>query len=205
MKNGLFFLTIVLFLLPSCGLKKKKSCISENKTCEIKVDYQDGDGKSLFVDDIDAFVFEEEVDPYSSYIQEGGDLKFSDIADNSLLENDNHILKTIYFDFDQYVIRQDQQSALSYNLENIRSIAAEGKIIVIEGHACDSAGSPAYNMALSHKRAQHLYNYLIKHGIPANKLKVVGRGNEMCVVQGGTREQQAPNRRVEMHVLSPKV
>lgn len=110
-------------------------------------------------------------------------------------------LKTIYFDFDKFVIRKDQTDALSRNLDILKKLTGEGKTIVVEGHACCSAGSDAYNMILSEKRARAIANWLVKNGLKRKQLKTVGRGYELCIVTGGTREEQAPNRRVEFYVL----
>lgn len=110
-------------------------------------------------------------------------------------------LKTIYFDFDKFVIRKDQVDALNRDLELIKKITEEGKTIVVEGHACRSAGSDAYNMILSEKRARSTADWLIKHGINKKYIKVVGRGYELCIVTEGSREEQAPNRRVEFYIL----
>ena len=110
-------------------------------------------------------------------------------------------LKTIYFDFDKFVIRKDQSDALSRNLDILKKLTDEGKTIVVEGHACCSAGSDAYNMILSEKRARAIANWLIKKGLKRKQLKTVGRGYELCIVTGGSREEQAPNRRVEFYVL----
>ena len=79
-------------------------------------------------------------------------------------------------------------------------------VLVIDGHACHSAGSRAYNLALSERRAKVLADLMIEAGIPADCVKIVGRGDEMAaLVNGkpvdGDREQQWPNRRDEIHVV----
>ena len=45
----------------------------------------------------------------------------------------------------------------------------------IEGH-CDSTGGEAYNELLSERRAQAVQDYLVAHGIAAERLSVVGKG-----------------------------
>jgi outer membrane protein OmpA-like peptidoglycan-associated protein len=115
-------------------------------------------------------------------------------------EENKQALKTIYFDFDSSLIRPDQQQVLDENLEKIRKLTEEGKTIIVEGHACKYAGDAEYNMMLSDRRAQTVTNYLLKKGIPARALKTVGRGFEMCVIENGSMEEHAINRRVEFHV-----
>lgn len=114
--------------------------------------------------------------------------------------------ETIYFDFDRYVIRPDQKPALDRVATELKSVIAEkpNVTVVIEGHACNSAGSPTYNMALSERRAQAAFNHLVKGGLPAHRLVTVGRGSEMRKVASGDRDQQAPNRRVEFHLVEKK-
>ena len=50
--------------------------------------------------------------------------------------------------------------------------------IVIEGHSCHSAGSKTYNMVLSERRAKAVSDRLVAAGIPADKIKIVSRGQE---------------------------
>ena len=79
-----------------------------------------------------------------------------------------------------------------------------GKIIVIEGHACHSAGSRAYNMALSERRARFAASRFSEAGISSTDIKIAPRGQEMPIVKGGGRQEQAPNRRVEIFAIDSK-
>ena len=77
--------------------------------------------------------------------------------------------------------------------------------MVIEGHACQE-GTPAYNVALSEKRAKIVADHFVAAGVPSSSIKVVGRGQECpAVINGktvnGSREDRAPNRRVEVRVI----
>ncbi len=69
--------------------------------------------------------------------------------------------------------------------------------IICEGHT-DSRGSAQINETLSFKRAQVVKNYLIKHGVPAEKIVAVGRGSRMPIATNETEEGRAKNRRVVM-------
>lgn len=114
--------------------------------------------------------------------------------------------KTVYFDFDKHTVRTDQQESVKYDVGQARktiedATKANQKVaVVIEGHSCHSAGSSAYNLALSEKRAKAVANQLTVSGFPKDTIKVVGRGQDVPVVNG-TREQQWKNRRVEFHVV----
>ena len=107
--------------------------------------------------------------------------------------------KRIYYDFNEYGIRPDQEPAIERNLAAAKDLTGKNYKLIFEGHACNSAGSTDYNMMLSEKRAQNLADYFEEHGINKQNMRVVGRGSEMRIVSFGNREQQAPNRRVEIY------
>ena len=79
-----------------------------------------------------------------------------------------------------------------------------GKVIVVEGHACDSAGSAIYNMALSERRAKFIALQFTQAGIEKMNIKIAARGQEMPVHNGGNRHEQAVNRRVEVYAIDSK-
>ena len=79
-----------------------------------------------------------------------------------------------------------------------------GKIIVTEGHACDSAGSAVYNMTLSQHRAEFIAKKFTDAGIDKANIKIAARGQEMPVHKGGNKHQQAVNRRVEVYAIDSK-
>ena len=68
----------------------------------------------------------------------------------------------------------------------------------IEGHT-DSSGSSVYNQWLSERRASTVRDMLInEHGIPAEQLVSVGRGEDYPIAGNETSEGRAQNRRVEL-------
>lgn len=70
--------------------------------------------------------------------------------------------------------------------------------VVVEGHT-DSLGSDAINEKLSKKRAQTIKDYFISIGVvPANKIKVIGRGEQAPLVTNDTPEGRAQNRRADI-------
>ncbi len=203
MNKKLLFVIILLGLMPACSFRRKSS-----ETGTVSGEYSEvgskSGKKSLFVEDgVDAFVLEGEIDPFSAPLADGVDFRVVEDYDKSLWAENRarYGFETIYFDFDKFGLRNDQVSALDLNLKKIKELAKQGKTIIIEGHACDSAGSKSYNMMLSERRAKKIRDYLVKHGVSAARLKIVGRGNEMPIVLHGSREQQSPNRRVEFYVL----
>jgi outer membrane protein OmpA-like peptidoglycan-associated protein len=213
MNKLLYFLLCSLLILPGCFLKRKKQePKGDVKKEQVSVVEGTGDGKkSGLNEDVEAFVLEQEANPFTAPInQENESVSLLDQDQDQFLETApidsyseraeqmvKHGLKTLYFDFDQYMVRPDQKDTLKADAQRVKNIAKDGTIVVIEGHACNSAGSAAYNMMLSEKRAKVVYDYFVTYGIDPQYLKVVGRGFEMCVVPEGGRMEQAPNRRVE--------
>ncbi len=188
-------LAIVLLIpfLPACWRRKAAHVHNEEV-----VSYQAEQKKPLFVEDIEGFELTEDSDPFAGVDQNAG-MSYTDVSMTEQVRGD---FKTIYFDFDRSEIRPDQRAAVELNLARIKKATKQGQTVMIEGHACNSAGSTQYNLMLSEKRAQIVADYLIKHGVDSSMIQTVGRGDTMCIVKGGTQEQQAPNRRVELYILS---
>ncbi len=80
------------------------------------------------------------------------------------------------------------------------SAACPNSIIEVAGHA-DARGSDSYNVNLSKNRAQAIVDNLIKRGMRAGRLKVVGYGEANPRSNNNTRKGQADNRRIEFSYL----
>jgi OmpA-OmpF porin, OOP family len=68
----------------------------------------------------------------------------------------------------------------------------------VSGHT-DSTGSATLNQRLSEQRAQSAQNYLVTHGLRANKYDVQGYGAASPVATNATAAGRAQNRRVEIN------
>jgi len=221
--------TMLLVALPACDSVRRKTTVPvepvfcAQRTCPVNTEFIEESSESsvcikpdnrLIVDeDLEGFVLEEEgANPFTSPAESS---ESRDVAlvkpetaiddswiDQRLEQMQEHGLKTIYFGFNDYVIRPDQEAMLEYNARKVADLARKGRTIVVEGHACSFAGSAVYNMMLSEKRATGVAQYLMEKGIPKEQLKIVGRGSEMCIVPEGDMDQQAPNRRVEIYALN---
>ncbi len=64
----------------------------------------------------------------------------------------------------------------------------------------DNTGAVSYNQELSLKRAQAVAEPLIKGGIPAKDIQVIGRGVENPIADNATPEGRSENRRVAIIV-----
>lgn len=138
------------------------------------------------------------------------DIEDTDEAFNWIDAQTDDEFKKLYFSFNHYGIRADQKGSLQHDIEQVKQLVAEADsaaqpTVVFEGHACQE-GTPAYNLALSEKRAKNIADLFVAAGIDRSVIKVVGRGSECpAVVNGrvanGSREDRAPNRRVEIRVI----
>jgi peptidoglycan-associated lipoprotein len=102
-------------------------------------------------------------------------------------------LETVYFDYDQSVIRDDQRATLGNNANAIKGMSL-GKVTV-EGH-CDERGSDEYNLALGERRANAVKQYLVDTGVTAS-IDTVSYGESRPAVQGSDDSAWRMNRRAE--------
>mgnify|MGYP001815421058 FL=1 len=68
----------------------------------------------------------------------------------------------------------------------------------IQGHT-DNTGPAEYNMGLSLRRAEAVFDYMVQGGVAAERMRVEGYGEERPIASNDTAEGRAQNRRVELH------
>jgi len=71
----------------------------------------------------------------------------------------------------------------------------------VVGHT-DSVGDAAFNVDLSQRRAQAVTSVLINAGVPANRLRATGAGEDQPVATNQTDAGRQANRRVEI-IITP--
>ncbi len=103
-------------------------------------------------------------------------------------------LKTVYFDYDSSVLREDARRTLDQNVAWLK--ANPGVRIQIEGH-CDERGTEEYNLALGQRRADAVKQYLIKSGIEESRLFTISYGKARPVDPGHNETAWAKNRRAQ--------
>lgn len=206
----LFFLSSVLLLsIPGCGYKKTTQQPRHTHDSFTQVDIPtSGTNMNSYYDD--------EVDEFASGNPDVNTSIATGVQTNDftwVAQAADSKFNTVYFDFNSFQVRADQEDALDKNVQSVKDTLCErrneGKdlpTIVIEGHACHSAGSSVYNLALSEKRAKVLRDRLVASGVPAKLIKIVGRGQEMPVIAdgkqvNGDRTAQWPNRRDEIRLI----
>ena len=89
-------------------------------------------------------------------------------------------LKTIYFDFDKYNLRDDARRVLEQNAEILK--ANPDVKIVIAGH-CDERGTNEYNLGLGENRAKAARDYLVRLGVDGSRITPLSYGEERPVAE----------------------
>jgi peptidoglycan-associated lipoprotein len=84
-------------------------------------------------------------------------------------------VKDIYFDYDKYDVRADQQGSLQGDAQFLQQHS--NIHITVEGH-CDERGSTEYNLALGASRADAVKNALIQAGVGGDRIKTISYGKE---------------------------
>ncbi|MEM1125215.1 MAG: OmpA family protein [Bacteroidota bacterium] len=74
-------------------------------------------------------------------------------------------------------------------------------LVLIVGHT-DSTGPAEYNQALSERRAESAALQLMREGIPATRLEIVGYGEEEPTASNETATGRQQNRRVEVAIYA---
>ena len=104
---------------------------------------------------------------------------------------------SVYFAFDSAKLDAAAQAILDANIAWLKAHPAHS--ITIEGN-CDERGSREYNLALGQRRADSVRDYLVAHGIPADKIRTVSFGEERPVCTGTGEACWAQNRRADIVV-----
>jgi peptidoglycan-associated lipoprotein len=101
-------------------------------------------------------------------------------------------VKDIFFEYDKFDIRPDQQAALQGDIDFLKQHASVR--FTIEGH-CDERGSTEYNLALGDNRANGVKNALVQGGVSADRIKTISYGKEKPFCTQSTEECWQQNRR----------
>ncbi len=213
-KQGSMLLVVLLLSLPGCGGSKKvqgergrKGRMVAKKADDFNtVNLALAEKEGLEVDETTKNFFNE-MNEFVSFVESGDDFNLGeDIKKDEFAWKTAGAqpLDTVYFGFNKAKVDHKERKKVARNVDTAKKLLQEAgpdAQLVVEGHACASAGSDAYNLALSEKRAKEVSDQLVSAGVARDHVKTVGRGNEMLIVKEGGREEQAPNRRVEMHIV----
>jgi len=104
-------------------------------------------------------------------------------------------LEPVFFDFDQWSIREDQKEVMAKNSQWLKS--NPNVKVRLEGH-CDERGTAEYNLALGQKRAEGVKSFLEGLGISNQRMATISYGEERPLDPGHNEEAWAKNRRVDI-------
>jgi outer membrane protein OmpA-like peptidoglycan-associated protein len=105
--------------------------------------------------------------------------------------------RIVFFDFDSAIPPADAQGTIQFVTSNAANCNWQSVSVV--GHA-DRAGSDAYNMALSRRRADAVADLLAAGGVPRSALAVSAKGESQPRVPTADGVREPQNRRVEITV-----
>ncbi len=119
-----------------------------------------------------------------------------------VFKNKEIVLENIFYDYDQWAIREDAKPSLN-TLSNIMKTNPAIRI-QLSSHT-DCRGTDEYNLELSQKRAQAAVDYLKSTGIPAIRLQAQGYGESnpavICECEKCTEDQHQKNRRTTFKII----
>ena len=121
------------------------------------------------------------------------DMYSKDMA--SIINGINSRVQNIYFDFDKFNIRADQQGALNSNAALFNSGDAMGLRVLVEW------GSDEYNYALGVKRAKTAKDALVAQGVSESRIEIASNGESKPVCTERSKACDAQNRRDEFRVM----
>jgi OmpA-OmpF porin, OOP family len=101
----------------------------------------------------------------------------------------------VFFDWDRsnlspQALNTIKQAADAYKTKGSARVTATGHT--------DKSGPDAYNMALSLRRANTVKDALVRDGVPATAISVIGKGETQPLVQTADGVREPQNRRVEI-------
>ena len=104
----------------------------------------------------------------------------------------------VFFATSSEVVSRQGQAILQNTIQAFAPFSGEpGAGIVLVGHT-DRAGARAANLRLSCRRAASVRAFLITLGMSPDRIAMVGRGEEMPLVDTADGIAEAQNRRVEL-------
>lgn len=105
----------------------------------------------------------------------------------------------IYFDFNKSLVKKDEQAKLDKLIEDLKTKTEFN--VILTGHT-DSTGSDDYNLVLSQKRVDNVFEYLSSKGLDTSVItkSYYGRSKPR-EKEGKDEEKSKKNRRVEITIV----
>ncbi len=109
------------------------------------------------------------------------------------------IMDQIHFETAKAIIKPDSYGLLDQVAAIIKDNPQVGRV-EIAGHT-DNRGGDDFNLTLSQDRAESVRDFLVRAGVPADRLLARGYGETLPIDTNVTREGRANNRRVEFNLI----
>lgn len=103
--------------------------------------------------------------------------------------------RSIYFDLDSYVIKDEYKSVITAHGKYL--VSRPDRKILIQGNT-DERGGSEYNLALGQKRADAVRRALALQGVPDTQMEAVSFGKEKPKASGSNEEAWKENRRADI-------
>jgi outer membrane protein OmpA-like peptidoglycan-associated protein len=108
------------------------------------------------------------------------------------------MIPPLLFEHDRTELSSCGEASLYDLLRSIDEAPSDVRVIV-EGHA-DGTGDDAYNRALSTRRAEAVRDFLVAHGVAAERIELRTRGEGAPLVAETDERALSMNRRVVVHL-----
>ncbi|CDG84439.1 peptidoglycan-associated lipoprotein Pal [Janthinobacterium agaricidamnosum] len=103
--------------------------------------------------------------------------------------------RSVYFDFDSYVVREADKSVVENHSGYLNS--HKQRKILVQGNT-DERGGAEYNLALGQKRAEAVRKSLVALGVSDGQVEAVSLGKEKPKASGSNEAAWAENRRADI-------
>lgn len=113
------------------------------------------------------------------------------------LNDPNGVLanRSVYFDFDSYVVREDGKPVVANHSDYLNK--HKDRKVLIQGNT-DERGGTEYNLALGQKRAEAVRRSMASLGVAEGQLEAVSLGEEKPKATGSGEAAWAENRRADV-------
>lgn len=108
------------------------------------------------------------------------------------------VLNNIFFESAKYDLQQKSTTELNRLITFFK--ANPHVRVEVSGHT-DNVGNRESNLKLSTQRAQSVFNYLVKNGIPSTSIVCKGYGDSKPVAPNTSDENRQLNRRIEFMII----
>ncbi|WP_426752999.1 OmpA family protein [Myxococcus sp. Y35] len=107
----------------------------------------------------------------------------------------------VYFELDSATLRPESRDMLAQLATALRERPQTR--VTVSGHTCE-LGTTEYNIALGHRRAAVVRDYLRNLGVEPSQLSIISYGEERPLSDAHTEEALRQNRRAEFTFSSPE-